>query len=97
MDYKKTLNLPKTAFPMKANLVKREPEQLKRWEDMRLYDLIRDHSKGREPFILHDGPPYANGYIHIGTALNKILKDIVFTKIAHLESEKIFHVLYGNI
>ncbi len=77
MDYKKTLNLPKTAFPMKANLVKREPEQLKRWEDMRLYDLIRDHSKGREPFILHDGPPYANGYIHIGTALNKILKDIV--------------------
>lgn len=77
MDYKKTLNLPKTAFPMKANLAKREPAQLKQWEEMRLYDLIRKRSEDREPFILHDGPPYANGYIHIGTALNKILKDIV--------------------
>jgi isoleucyl-tRNA synthetase len=77
MDYKKTLNLPKTNFPMKANLSKREPEQLKKWEEMRLYDQVRNSSKGREPFILHDGPPYANGNIHIGTALNKILKDII--------------------
>ena len=77
MDYKKSLNLPKTEFPMKANLSKREPEQLKNWEDNRLYDRVRHSSKAREKFILHDGPPYANGNIHIGTALNKILKDIV--------------------
>ncbi|QTA88621.1 isoleucine--tRNA ligase [Desulfonema magnum] len=77
MDYKKTLNLPKTKFPMKANLAKREPEQLKAWEENELYHKIRDISKGKERFILHDGPPYANGHIHIGTALNKILKDII--------------------
>ncbi len=77
MDYKKTLNLPKTDFPMKANLSKREPEQLSRWEENHLHDQVRDSSKGRERFILHDGPPYANGNIHIGTALNKILKDII--------------------
>jgi isoleucyl-tRNA synthetase len=77
MDYKKSLNLPKTEFPMKANLSKREPEQLKNWEETRLHDQVRNSSKGREKFILHDGPPYANGNIHIGTALNKILKDIV--------------------
>ncbi len=77
MDFKKTLNLPKTKFPMKANLTNREPERLKKWEETRLYDQIRDISKGRDLFILHDGPPYANGYIHIGTALNKILKDVI--------------------
>jgi len=77
MDYKQTLNLPSTEFPMKANLARREPEQLKEWEDQKLYETIRKASKGREPFILHDGPPYANGHIHIGTALNKILKDII--------------------
>ncbi len=77
MDYKQTLNLPSTGFPMKASLARREPEQLKQWQDNRLYDSIRRASKGREPFILHDGPPYANGHIHIGTALNKILKDII--------------------
>ncbi|MCD6584954.1 MAG: isoleucine--tRNA ligase [Desulfobacteraceae bacterium] len=77
MDYKKTLNLPNTKFPMKANLANREPEQLKKWEEAGLYDQIRAASKGREKFILHDGPPYANGNIHIGTALNKILKDII--------------------
>jgi isoleucyl-tRNA synthetase len=71
MNYKKTLNLPTTKFPMKANLAKREPEQLKAWNETRLYEQIRHTSKGREKFILHDGPPYANGYIHIGTALNK--------------------------
>jgi isoleucyl-tRNA synthetase len=77
MDYKATLNLPKTRFPMKANLARREPEQLKNWEAKRLYNKIREVSRGRTPFILHDGPPYANGHIHIGTALNKILKDII--------------------
>jgi isoleucyl-tRNA synthetase len=77
MDYKETLNLPKTKFPMKASLAKREPEQLKSWGEGMLYQKIRQASKGREPFILHDGPPYANGHIHIGTALNKILKDFI--------------------
>ncbi len=77
MDYKKTLSLPVTNFPMKANLANREPAQLKKWEEIRLHDQVRNSSKGRELFILHDGPPYANGYIHIGTALNKILKDII--------------------
>jgi len=77
MDYKKTLNLPKTKFSMKASLATREPEQLAAWEQIQLHAKIREASKGREPFILHDGPPYANGNIHIGTALNKILKDII--------------------
>lgn len=77
MDYKKTLNLPKTDFPMKANLVKQEPLQLKTWDEEKLYLKIAEKAKNRKPFILHDGPPYANGSIHIGTALNKILKDIV--------------------
>ncbi|MDA3896932.1 MAG: isoleucine--tRNA ligase [Desulfobacteraceae bacterium] len=77
MDYKKTLNLPNTKFPMKANLANREPAQLKKWEEDGLYDQIRKASEGRQRFILHDGPPYANGNIHIGTALNKILKDII--------------------
>ncbi|MGD8367030.1 MAG: isoleucine--tRNA ligase, partial [Desulfobacterales bacterium] len=77
MNYKKTLNLPKTDFPMKASLVQREPEQLQQWEQSDLYGKIRKNSKGKTPFILHDGPPYANGHIHMGTALNKVLKDIV--------------------
>ncbi|NMC92501.1 MAG: isoleucine--tRNA ligase [Smithella sp.] len=77
MDYKKTLNLPQTDFPMKANLAGREPEMLKRWEEMNIYHKIRECAKGKKPYILHDGPPYANGNIHLGTALNKIIKDIV--------------------
>jgi len=77
MDYKQTLNLPATEFPMKGNLVKKEPEMLKRWEEMDLYRLIRDASRGRKHYNLHDGPPYANGHIHMGTAFNKILKDII--------------------
>jgi isoleucyl-tRNA synthetase len=76
-DYKATLNLPKTAFPMKASLANREPEFLKRWQEMGLYEQLRTQRKGREKFILHDGPPYANGDIHIGHAVNKILKDII--------------------
>ena len=77
MDYKKTLNLPTTPFPMKANLIKREPETLAKWEELDLYHVIRDASKGRKRYMLHDGPPYANGNIHMGTAFNKILKDII--------------------
>ena len=77
MDYKKTLNLPKTAFPMKGNLAQREPERLKKWNEAELYKKIREEFTGRPKFILHDGPPYANGDIHIGHALNKILKDII--------------------
>ena len=76
-EYKDTLNLPKTDFPMKANLAKREQELLKSWEDNGLYEKIRKICAGREKFILHDGPPYANGDIHIGHAVNKILKDII--------------------
>jgi len=77
MDYKSTLNLPKTDFPMKANLPQREPELLAWWEQVRLYEQIQEAGKGRPRYVLHDGPPYANGRIHIGHALNKILKDIV--------------------
>ncbi len=77
MDYKETLNLPKTDFPMKANLVKKEPEMLKKWETEGVYELIRNHSRGRPKYVFHDGPPYANGHIHMGHALNKILKDFV--------------------
>jgi len=77
MEYKKTLNLPKTAFPMKGNLAQREPERLKKWNEAGLYQKIREKMVGRPPFILHDGPPYANGEIHIGHAVNKVLKDII--------------------
>ena len=77
MDYKHTLNLPATAFPMKANLAQREPEQLKKWQEKNLYQAIRAETQGRPAFILHDGPPYANGEIHIGHAVNKVLKDII--------------------
>jgi isoleucyl-tRNA synthetase len=77
MDYKATLNLPKTDFPMKANLPQREPELLAWWEQQKLYEQIQEAGKGRPRYVLHDGPPYANGRIHIGHALNKILKDII--------------------
>jgi len=77
MDYKKTLNLPSTDFPMKADLAKKEPEQIKKWEEMRLYEQIVENNCGNKPYIFHDGPPYANGHVHLGTMLNKILKDIV--------------------
>ncbi len=77
MDYKDTINLPRTAFPMKANLANREPQMLQQWEASGRYERIMDHTAGRPVFILHDGPPYANGDIHIGHAVNKILKDMV--------------------
>ena len=76
-DYKKTLNLPDTPFPMRGDLAKREPLMLKAWQEKNLYQKIREACKGRPKFVLHDGPPYANGDIHIGHAVNKILKDII--------------------
>jgi len=77
LDLKKTINLPKTAFPMKANLPQNEPKTLERWEHIRIYDLIRQARKGAPQYILHDGPPYTSGPIHMGTALNKCLKDFI--------------------
>ena len=76
-DYRPTVFLPKTSFPMRASLPAREPEILERWERQGLYRRLRESAAGREKFILHDGPPYANGHLHMGTALNKILKDVV--------------------
>ncbi|HOD14689.1 MAG TPA: isoleucine--tRNA ligase [Spirochaetota bacterium] len=77
MDYSKTVNLPTTDFPMKANLPQREPEMLKLWEKEEIYDKIQESRAGQKLYILHDGPPYANGHLHMGHALNKILKDII--------------------
>jgi isoleucyl-tRNA synthetase len=77
MDYKDTLNLPRTDFPMKADLVTREPQRLEKWQAAGLYEKIQAARAGAEKFVLHDGPPFANGDVHIGTALNKILKDII--------------------
>src|ERR1700737_3830470 len=77
-DYKNTLNLPKTDFPMKADLARREPAILKKWEELNLYAELRTQGKTRaKRFVLHDGPPYANAHIHMGTAVNKTLKNIV--------------------
>jgi isoleucyl-tRNA synthetase len=77
VDYKSTVFLPRTDFPMRAGLPKREPEILARWQEMGLFARLRAESKGREKFILHDGPPYANGHLHMGHALNKVLKDVI--------------------
>lgn len=77
MDYKDTLNLPQTAFPMKANLAQKEPETLKRWDEMGLYHMLCRRFAGKPHFILHDGPPYANGRIHLGHTINKVLKDMI--------------------
>lgn len=77
MDYKNTLNLPKTQFPMQAGLPKREPAMLEKWQEDNIYDKLMKKNEGRPLYVLHDGPPYANGNIHLGTALNKILKDII--------------------
>jgi len=77
MDYRDTLNLPKTKFKMKANLNQKEPMYLKRWEKEDLYGMLQSHAENRPLYVLHDGPPYANGHIHLGTAFNKILKDII--------------------
>ena len=76
-DSKYKLNLPETSFPMRGDLAKREPAWLKEWQDKKLYQRIRQARAGAKKFVLHDGPPYANGDIHIGHAVNKILKDII--------------------
>ena len=76
-DYTKSVNLPSTEFPMRGNLPQREPETMRYWEEIDLYNKLKEKNKGNTPFILHDGPPYANGDLHMGHALNKILKDII--------------------
>ncbi len=77
LRYKATILLPATDFPMRGDLPKREPETLKRWQDEDLYARLREQARGRPSFVLHDGPPYANGAIHLGHAVNKVLKDAV--------------------
>src|SRR3989441_4003647 len=77
MDYKATLNLPRTDFPMRADLVTREPQRLEKWQTDKLYEKIQVARAGAEKFVLHDGPPFANGDVHIGNAENKILKDFI--------------------
>ena len=84
MDYGKTLHLPATEFPMRGNLPKREPEILKFWEDNKIYEKRLEKRQGNKPFVLHDGPPYANGKLHIGHALNKTLKDIILSDIDNI-------------
>ena len=76
-DYNETINLPQTDFPMRGNLPKREPQFIQEWEEEKLYHKIMEHNQGKPMFVLHDGPPYANGNVHMGTAMNKVLKDII--------------------
>ena len=85
------LNLPKTVFSMKANLPSKEPKILDSWNKTKLYEKLRKKSSGKKKFVLHDGPPYANGHIHMGTALNKILKDIV-TKFHQMDDKDSIYV-----
>ena len=92
---KEHINLPKTAFSMKANLPTREPELVEYWDKINLYKKLRTEKKGNKKFVLHDGPPYANGNIHMGTALNKILKDIV-TKFHQMNGEDSFMYQVGT-
>ena len=90
MEYKDTLLMPKTEFPMRGNLPKREPEIQAKWEEMNIYEQVQKHTEGRPLFILHDGPPYANGDIHMGHALNKVLKDFI----VRFKSMNGFHAPY---
>ena len=76
-EYKQTMNLPKTGFPMRAGLSKSEPKRLKDWQDNKVYEQVLKKNEGHKKFVLHDGPPYANGPIHIGHAMNKISKDMI--------------------
>lgn len=85
------LNLPKTSFSMKANLPTKEPKILETWDKIKLYERLRKKSVGKKKFVLHDGPPYANGHIHMGTALNKILKDVV-TKFHQMNNQDSIYV-----
>ena len=93
---KEFINLPKTAFSMKANLPTKEPGIIEYWQKINLYEKLREKSKGKEKFILHDGPPYANGNIHMGTALNKILKDII-TKFHQMNGKDSVSVSYTHL
>ena len=88
---KDQINLPKTAFSMKANLPLKEPKIVEHWNKIDLYNLLRENNKGKEKFVLHDGPPYANGNIHMGTAFNKILKDII-TKFHQMDGKDSVYV-----
>src|SRR5207245_10005131 len=89
-NYKETLNLPRTEFPMKANLAAREPELLRVWEETRLYEQIQKSREDRELFVLHDGPPFANGDVHMGTALNKIRTQFVVNSQARLGTRALY-------
>ncbi len=82
-EYRKTLNLPKTKFPMRANLREMEPRIQQFWDEIDLYQTVQRHTEGRPKYILHDGPPFSNGDIHLGQALNKVLKDIVIKYKTH--------------
>ena len=96
-DYKKTVNLPQTSFAMKANLPQNEPKRLEQWRSMDIYKLIRETSGGRPKFVLHDGPPYANGAIHVGHALNKTPLNLTKAGIVRiLMYIKINHIIYKN-
>ena len=85
-DYGKTLNLPKTDFPMRANLPQNEPKTQAKWENERLYHKLLAHNANKPLYILHDGPPFSNGNIHMGTAMNKILKDFMMTALCLLKN-----------
>ena len=93
---KSQINLPKTAFSMKANLPIREPEILELWKKIDLYKELRNSRRGKEKFVLHDGPPYANGNIHMGTALNKILKDIMDRSLEWADSDLSNEIIDNN-
>ncbi|MGN1275812.1 MAG: class I tRNA ligase family protein, partial [Floccifex sp.] len=91
MDYKETLHMPKTGFEMRGNLPKKEPGIQKRWKEMNLYEKMLSQREDAKPFILHDGPPYANGDIHLGHALNKVLKDVI-NRSHFMMGEKIVYI-----
>ena len=91
MDYKETLHMPKTGFEMRGNLPKKEPGIQKRWKDMHLYEKMLSQRETAKPFILHDGPPYANGDIHLGHALNKVLKDVI-NRSHYMMGDKIVYI-----
>ena len=94
MPKENLLQLPKTQFSMKASLPAKEPKILEKWENDEIYKKLRNSSKGKEKFVLHDGPPYANGHIHMGTALNKILKDMI-TRFHQMNGKDLFMCQVG--
>ena len=90
MDYKETLHMPKTDFEMRGNLPSKEPTYLEEWEADNHYEKILERNRGNKPFVLHDGPPYANGHLHVGHAINKILKDFV-VKYHYFKGKQVFY------